>query len=74
MSPENKILTVPAIIMNFTKVDKSIPSPKYAIEGDACIDLVAYKIISETDIQIVYDTGIAVEIPVDKHSVHSSPP
>jgi dUTP pyrophosphatase len=39
-------------------------TPIYAKEGDAGIDLLATKIISENDEQIVYDTGFAVEIPI----------
>ena len=49
--------------VNFKKADNSISTPKYAIDGDACIDLCAYKVIDETWSQIVYDTGIAIEIP-----------
>lgn len=38
-------------------------TPSYAKEGDAGLDLVATRIISETRKQIVYGTDIAVEIP-----------
>lgn len=37
--------------------------PMYAKQGDAGMDLVATEILNETDTQISYGTGIAVEIP-----------
>jgi dUTP pyrophosphatase len=37
--------------------------PKYAKEGDAGIDLMATEIISESETQIVYNTGFSVEVP-----------
>ena len=38
-------------------------TPKYAKEGDAGIDLMAVEIIFEDDAQIIYNTGISIEIP-----------
>ena len=37
--------------------------PTYAKDGDAGMDLVATSIISETDTQITYGIGLALEIP-----------
>jgi dUTP pyrophosphatase len=37
--------------------------PVYAKDGDAGMDIVATEIIKETDVQITYGTGIALEIP-----------
>jgi len=37
---------------------------EYAKEGDACIDIKATSIISETDTQITYGTSMFVEIPL----------
>jgi len=37
--------------------------PKYAKEGDAGMDLIATSIISETETQITYGIGLALEIP-----------
>jgi dUTP pyrophosphatase len=48
------------------KIKKMHPDskiPEYAKPGDAGMDLTAVSIISENEYQIVYDTGIAVEIP-----------
>jgi len=49
--------------VKFKKLHPSAPTPSYAKEGDAGVDLTATRIINETPEQIVYGTGIAVEIP-----------
>ena len=49
--------------VNFKKLHPSAISPCYAKQGDAGMDLTATEIISEEVFQIVYGTGIAVEIP-----------
>jgi dUTP pyrophosphatase len=37
--------------------------PSYAKDGDAGMDLIATSVISETDTQITYGLGVALEIP-----------
>lgn len=49
--------------VNFKKTHPSSISPCYAKQGDAGMDLTATEIISNEPFQIVYGTGIAVEIP-----------
>jgi dUTP pyrophosphatase len=49
--------------INFKKNHPSATTPCYAKQGDAGMDLSAVDIISNEPFQIVYDTGIAVEIP-----------
>lgn len=49
--------------VKFKKTHPSASTPSYAKEGDAGMDLSAVEIISNEPFQIVYDTGIAVEIP-----------
>lgn len=49
--------------VKFKKLHPSAISPCYAKQGDAGMDLTATEIISEEVFQIVYGTGIAVEIP-----------
>lgn len=49
--------------VKFKKLHPASTSPSYAKEGDAGMDLVATEIISDETFQIVYDTGIALEIP-----------
>jgi dUTP pyrophosphatase len=51
------------MIVKIKKVHPDAIIPKYAKEGDAGLDLVATSIISETDTQITYGLGIALEIP-----------
>jgi len=46
------------------KSNKLKNTPKYAQEGDAGIDLTATEVLSESDLQITYSTGISLEIPV----------
>lgn len=49
--------------VKFKKLHPSAISPCYAKQGDAGMDLTATEIINEEVFQIVYGTGIAVEIP-----------
>lgn len=46
------------------KLHQNAVIPTYAKKGDAGLDLVATEIISETNEQISYGTGISVEIPL----------
>ena len=45
------------------KLNENAVIPSYAKSGDAGMDLVATSIISETQIQITYGIGLAMEIP-----------
>ena len=45
------------------KVNPNAVIPSYAKAGDAGMDVIATSIISETDTQITYGLGIALEIP-----------
>lgn len=45
------------------KLNENAVIPQYAKDGDAGMDLVATSIISETDTQITYGIGLALEIP-----------
>jgi dUTP pyrophosphatase len=45
------------------KLNPNVVIPSYAKDGDAGMDLIATSIISETDTQITYGLGIALEIP-----------
>ena len=49
--------------VNLKKTHPDAVLPTYGKLGDAGMDLTAVSIVSETAYQIVYDTGIAVEIP-----------
>jgi dUTP pyrophosphatase len=49
--------------VKFKKIHPSVLTPYYAKQGDAGMDLVATEIIKNEPFQIVYGTGIAVEIP-----------
>lgn len=49
--------------VKFKKLHSSAISPCYAKQGDAGMDLTATEIINNEPFQIVYGTGIAVEIP-----------
>lgn len=49
--------------VKFKKLHPSSITPCYAKQGDAGMDLTATEIISNEPFQIVYGTGIAVEIP-----------
>jgi dUTP pyrophosphatase len=50
------------MIIKFKKNNSEIKTPKYALDGDAGIDLYAYKIIKSDNNSIVYDTGLSFEI------------
>jgi dUTP pyrophosphatase len=45
------------------KLNENAVIPSYAKDGDAGMDLVATSIISETQTQITYGIGLAMEIP-----------
>ena len=45
------------------KLNENAVIPSYAKDGDAGMDLVATSIISETDTQITFGIGLALEIP-----------
>ena len=45
------------------KLNENAVIPSYAKSGDAGMDLVATSIISETETQITYGIGLALEIP-----------
>jgi len=45
------------------KVNSLALIPSYAKDGDAGMDLIATSVISETDTQITYGLGVALEIP-----------
>ena len=51
------------MIVKFKKTLPDVPTPQYAKDGDAAMDLTAAQIISENETQITYGTGIALEIP-----------
>jgi len=50
-------------LIKVCKVDKGAVIPQYQVEGDAGLDLTAIDIFSNTDDQVVYKTGLSVEIP-----------
>ena len=50
------------MIIKVKKSNSSIPTPKYAIEGDAGLDLTAVQILKSDYKSVVYDTGLAFEI------------
>lgn len=45
------------------KLDESAQIPKYSKPGDAGLDLIATGIEQEDVLQVIYNTGLAVEIP-----------
>ena len=51
------------MFVKIKKLNENAVIPKYAKDGDAGMDLVATSIISETDTQITYGIGLALEIP-----------
>ena len=55
------------INIKFKKLDENIPDPKFAKEGDACIDLVNASWINFYNADkrgfLMVGTGICVEIP-----------
>ena len=50
-------------MVNFKKLNSLAVTPSYAKNGDAGLDFTASRIINEDDVQIVYGTDIAIEIP-----------
>lgn len=48
--------------LKIKKLNKFVPTPKYAHNGDAGLDLVATNRL-DTDLYIEYGTGLCVEIP-----------
>jgi dUTP pyrophosphatase len=51
------------MFVKIKKLNENAVIPKYAKDGDAGMDLVVTSIISETDTQITYGIGLALEIP-----------
>ena len=51
------------MIVKLKKLHSDAVVPKYAKESDAGLDLTAVSVISDDDDQVVYGTGIALEIP-----------
>lgn len=51
------------MVVNFKYIRPGVPTPGYAKEGDAGIDLIAAYAYAQDFNQITYGTGIAVEIP-----------
>ena len=49
--------------INIKKINPNVVTPTYAKVGDAGMDLVATRIISDTSFQITYGTDLAMEIP-----------
>ena len=45
------------------KINENAVIPKYSKPGDAGLDLTAVSIVSDTSSQVIYDTGLAIEIP-----------
>ena len=45
------------------KINENAVIPKYSKPGDAGLDLTAVSIVSDTTFQVIYDTGLAIEIP-----------
>lgn len=51
------------MVVKFKKISPDAISPSYSKEGDAGMDLTITSIISESEFDITYGFGIAVEIP-----------
>jgi len=51
------------IQIKIKKLNQAVTIPQYAKDGDAGLDLIATKIMWETDKDITYGTDIALEIP-----------
>jgi dUTP pyrophosphatase len=49
--------------VSFKKENPDAKAPTYSVSGDACMDLYAVSSTSDNYGNIVYDTGIAMEIP-----------
>lgn len=51
------------IFVNFKKTHEDAVTPKYSLDGDACLDLWAVSREYDAHGNLVFNTGIAVEIP-----------
>ena len=51
------------MFVNIKKLNENAVIPTYAKDGDAGMDLIATSIISDTQFQITYGLGVAMEIP-----------
>ena len=51
------------INLKIKKLYENVPTPKYATNGSACIDLTAMSRFYDENGNVVYGTGIAMEIP-----------
>lgn len=51
--------------LRFKKSLKNAITPRYAAEGDACMDLYAAAITVDDFGNLTYDTGVSLEIPED---------
>lgn len=58
LNPKNDVVDI-----KIKKLHPNAVIPSYSKDGDAGMDLVATKIISNTTFDITYGTGIAIEIP-----------
>lgn len=52
------------MIVYFKKTHPKAVTPKYALAGDGCLDLWAVSREEDCDGNLVFNTGIAIEIPV----------
>ena len=53
------------IFANFKKTHPDAIKPTYSLDGDGCLDLYAVSREEDTNGNIVFNTGIAIEIPSD---------
>lgn len=60
--PVNIVLTTPSLSVKFKKLSDNAVVPSYAKNGDAGLDFIATSKLEKDD-QVVYGTGIAIEIP-----------
>lgn len=51
------------MVVKFKKLSSNAVSPKYSKDGDAGMDLTITSVLSETDKDITYGFGVAMEIP-----------
>ena len=52
-------------LVNFKKTHEDAVTPAYSLDGDACLDLWAASRKEDDHGNLVFDTGIALEIPED---------
>lgn len=50
------------MIIKVKKSNSTIPTPKYAIEGDAGLDLTVVQVLKSDYKSVIYDTGLSFEI------------